>query len=433
MAHDPMSPRGRAYARSPLDVGSVPPSQSSSFNDSMTSQQSVCPLSSTSNPHLRLGVHTPATSLSNNSSQEHAMTDDYTSGMSIGDEARIAQAPSSASTSRTIYPTSRHTSSTENYTSAPKRLANGEFKSPKGSLPTSPTESSIFAHSRHSSTTSRSSQIGELSAQLRTRLSYAMIKVQHGWQDHTISELEKMTSQQGSPVSATSDRRGDDIRFAHSPVPSTPKPNFHPLHTTGEHSASTASSQASTYEAFWREHSSNTTSRLPLAHANPTSGPTLAPPVDILPRNRHPETVNRQPTRLHTKNLPQATPNTPSTPQTRPAAGVRTPSQQAAVEKVAVESLLFMSSPGNSGYYPRNPLVAPSSRTTALPESGTPTGNRARYNPRIDTNVTDSTISPSSINPLSERDIDRLLDEMPDDSSDDEDDFLEHRNLGQVR
>ena len=282
-----------------------------------------------------------------------------------------------------------------------------------------------------------------------------MVKVQHGWQGHSISELEQMTSQQGSPISATSGTGSDDIRFAQSPGRSTPKQNNHHLLTNpnleipnlsnwqqapSEPPGSTTSSQAGTYEAFWREHSSSATSRLPLTQSNLPSGPTLAPPVDILQRNRHAESGNRQPPPLRTNGLVQLRANiAPSTPQRRPGTGIRTPSQQAAVEKDAVESLLFMSSPGNSGYYPpNNPLTATSPRTTGLPGNGTPRSDRDRFHPRADgNNAVESMKATGSARPLSDHDIDKLLDEMPDDSSDDDDDeddkMLQQRNLGRVR
>ena len=42
----------------------------------------------------------------------------------------------------------------------------------------------------------------QLSAQLKTRLSYAMVKVQNGWEKQSLEELEEVHSQRGSPNSA---------------------------------------------------------------------------------------------------------------------------------------------------------------------------------------------------------------------------------------
>jgi hypothetical protein len=41
----------------------------------------------------------------------------------------------------------------------------------------------------------------QLSAQLKTRLSYAMVKVQNGWEKQSLEELEENQSQRGSPNS----------------------------------------------------------------------------------------------------------------------------------------------------------------------------------------------------------------------------------------
>lgn len=51
----------------------------------------------------------------------------------------------------------------------------------------------------------------QLSAQLKTRLSYAMVKVQNGWEKQSLEELEEVHSQRGSPNSAP--ERSDRLAF----------------------------------------------------------------------------------------------------------------------------------------------------------------------------------------------------------------------------
>ena len=51
----------------------------------------------------------------------------------------------------------------------------------------------------------------QLSAQLKTRLSYAMVKVQNGWEKQSLEELEEVHSQRSSPNSAPG--RGDRMAF----------------------------------------------------------------------------------------------------------------------------------------------------------------------------------------------------------------------------
>lgn len=43
----------------------------------------------------------------------------------------------------------------------------------------------------------------QLSAQLKTRLSYAMVKVQNGWEKRSIEELEEVQSQRPSPTASS--------------------------------------------------------------------------------------------------------------------------------------------------------------------------------------------------------------------------------------
>lgn len=85
-----------------------------------------------------------------------------------------------------------------------KRTASGAVKLPTS---TSSSRSSVLLsseHSRNTSTSSNPSRIGQLSADLKTRLSYAMMKVQNGWEQKSIDELETVaSSQRTSPATRT--------------------------------------------------------------------------------------------------------------------------------------------------------------------------------------------------------------------------------------
>ena len=104
-------------------------------------------------------VKTPSTSVSNQSSQEHAgivKVNDInfnTSGYRIDSQERPQP---------TQLPAARASEHRVHYANAPKRMADGELKSPEYSLPTSPVSASQYGHSRNSSRTSRSSQISEV-------------------------------------------------------------------------------------------------------------------------------------------------------------------------------------------------------------------------------------------------------------------------------
>ncbi|KAF4985300.1 hypothetical protein FDECE_16673 [Fusarium decemcellulare] len=223
---------------------------------------------------------------------------------------------------------------TENASSR-KRMADGEVKSRTDS------QSPVKGHSRNASAVSRVSAtggyIGELSAELRTRLSYAMVKVSNGWQSNSLDEVETLASRAASPTSSPS--------TIHRRQGSSASPRIHL-------NAVPSSSAPLPYEPARQRRKSN---------SPPRAG--LAPPASIQPsvnmpaprsnprRNSNP---HRTPTLLsHSYSASPHTPAQPSVPQT----GSRTRTMadpilfsphQNVREQDAIESLLFMSSPGNS-------------------------------------------------------------------------------------
>lgn len=241
-----------------------------------------------------------------------------------------------------------------------KRRADGEVKIPRGSM------SPVKGHARTTSAisiASNGSTIGEvstrrskyyihgtnqlkLSAELRTRLSYAMVKVNHGWQSRSLDEVESLASQAVSPSSSTSTvqrRRADSSASPH-------------LALTAAVSRDTASSRPKSYSP---------------PHMTP-SKPTLAPPAPIQPSSSMPAPTSNprrnsnpryNPTMLsHSHSTSHSSsPRTPGQPMRldtnqSSSQGSRLidpilfpPHQhQNMREQDAIESLLFMSSPGNS-------------------------------------------------------------------------------------
>ena len=84
-------------------------------------------------------------------------------------------------------------------TNGAKRTASGHVKNAL-SLPNTPlTAPSNNGHhrSRTDSISSTSSRAGELAANLKTRLGYAMHKVQNGWEHKDINEVEKLVGERG--------------------------------------------------------------------------------------------------------------------------------------------------------------------------------------------------------------------------------------------
>ncbi|KAF6805669.1 hypothetical protein CSOJ01_09314 [Colletotrichum sojae] len=215
-----------------------------------------------------------------------------------------------------------------------------------------------IGHSRNTSTVSMASTtastIGDLSSDLKTRLTYAMLKVNHGWQGHSIDEVESMASQAASPTSTHSTLHG---RQNSSASPRTNMAHYNPASA-----ATTASSNPSpaTYEAFWKEgQTSHQTSASPPAPSR--NAATLAPPAPIQPslRPMAPHNPRRNSNPHYTPTLlshsHSASPHTPgqqsvyATPSQRPLIDpILFSPHQNVREQDAIETLLFMRSPGNS-------------------------------------------------------------------------------------
>lgn len=280
-----------------------------------------------------------------------------------------------------------------------------------------------------------------------------MVKVQNGRQSHNINDLENLTSNQGSPISAASERRRSHVLqvasnraadFSPSMQSSLPLSGITDYGSTlpqkavwnevnadyrdrGKNDRGPSSHIGAAYDSFWREHEASTAPTAAQPRSLPAEGPSLAPPVDILPRNSRLPDTNAQPSpAVCMSNLPKSSNRLcPKTPSPKKPPKLRTPSQQAAVEKDAVESLLFMSSPNNSGYHPRaalaeSPLKAEfSCQTSNEPRPGGAlrgqswNGLSVGFLPPLQ-----QQFKPRQ--PLSDAHIDELLDEMPDTSSSDE-------------
>lgn len=137
----------------------LPNSQQSSFNESANSQSSQTRPGSSGVHESSHGIITPSTTLSNKSSEERVSMGDAseTNAHMMGSGLESQEGLQSWNA-----PLTRPLGYKGIYTSAQKRTANGEIKSPQHSLSTSPVDPSQYGHSRNSSMTSRGSQIGEV-------------------------------------------------------------------------------------------------------------------------------------------------------------------------------------------------------------------------------------------------------------------------------
>lgn len=161
----------------------------------------------------------------------------------------------------------------------------------------------------------------QLSQQLRTRLTYAMVKLQNGWQDRSLDEIESLASH--SPRSTTFNHYSDNSYLLSPRVAMT-------AHLQRQNSSSSSDS-----DLLFAQHP--TLASELTNPPNPQRG--LAPPANII--SRPPQQRRRPPPNMQV--------HTEANPVSRPTIAQRTPSQSAAMEADAVETLLFMASPNHSG------------------------------------------------------------------------------------
>ncbi|KAF2102126.1 hypothetical protein NA57DRAFT_73563 [Rhizodiscina lignyota] len=253
----------------------------------------------------------------------------------------------------------------------------------------SPPKPSQLGHSRSQSSVDglNKAKIAEISAQLKTRLSYAMVKVQNGWEKRSIEDLENQitspsqlsnsrktpstptptgfghfsrpsTSSIGGPMrnyDATYSAKTQ--RYAHSPdvsgrnSPPGPGPALLRRTTSSSSSDAPISSSPRTYAAFFARHGGNTipASSAMRTHAHTASTstitsttPSLGPPVDLVPSSTRPGRSGSasHPRRSHShrappnlsgssRKMPYASPSksqmltSPTTPTSGPLGGLR--------------------------------------------------------------------------------------------------------------
>ncbi|KAG5971511.1 hypothetical protein E4U55_001218 [Claviceps digitariae] len=232
----------------------------------------------------------------------------------------------------------------EGYTK--KRMADGEVKDCR-SASLSPVKGHARTMSAFSVASTTASTISDLSAELRTRLSYAMVKVNHGWQGRSLDEVESLASQAASPTSSTStvhqSRNGSSVS-PRLPISASPPPRMY----------------------FAGNEPTNRQRRNSDSHPSSLSSrPTLAPPATIQPslpmsaprsnprRNSNPRYTPTMLSHSHSASPSTHSSNPPSNQGHLRAHGstvepiIHSPHKNVR-EQDAIETLLFMSSPGNS-------------------------------------------------------------------------------------
>ena len=196
-----------------------------------------------------------------------------------------------------------------------------------------------------------------------------MVKVNNGWQSNSIDEVETLASQAGSPSSSVSTLPGRrNLLTSPRATIANIQGHSHSLSNsvtqalTGDFDLYSRTEQPSrTYESFWRDHSASAPSHRQ-AHASPPQpSRSLAPSADIRPsptsRRSHTPKFSKPPTMPGQGSTQDgAFTSMPRTPTMNRRVnlqdntiGTQTPTQKTIQEQDAIETLLFMSSPGNSG------------------------------------------------------------------------------------
>ena len=428
------------------DYASIPNSQTSSLND-------------------HFSVNTSQTSVS---CDQHAdMSEGEGNAQNVpkyalvgGSDGSLKKAMPMSKATATEGP-ARNTSHPSQVPHGQKRMSNGHLKSPNADSPTSPSEATFRAsHARRLSNVSSGSQVGEVSkspsamgkltgsvqlaAQLRTRLSYAMLKVENGWQDRTIEEVESLASRQTSmapptpaPLQSQGSPRSEGPYHKRTELAHSPKRSLGSLandaNIARDHGGSpqthrsTTSSHALLYPtsqpARSQQHRPSRSRDRPvyLGSPPPVQTPRLAPAFDASSRDAR-RVAQPNPPRLNTNSLSNLSNNSiastlssnpPSTPPPRPASLAKSPSCTTPMEQDAIETLLTMSSPGNSQHGPRY---------GHLP--GSPLRNHFRPPERHVGFASSNPPQPSQVPKVrlrTDEDVDRYLNEMSkDDESSDE-------------
>lgn len=247
----------------------------------------------------------------------------------------------------------------------------------------------------------------QISQQLRTKLKYAMFKVQNGWQTRSLDEVESLTS--ASPRSVAS-----GFQHVHDRHSASPRATLNPrLNRTWSDSSSSESVKS---ESHLTGHASSRAGAYPTRPTDATSGG-LAPPANIVAGSRRRPVLNGPPLSLSTTSrLAQNSPYS-----TRPTNTKRTPSQSAAMEADAVETLLFMASPNNSAYNPSRTSQESSLRSTQQFSPLRAQFSQASVTSPRKVTFTEQHAVPPSLGKVAL--IEKEIDDMADDSGDDLDEL----------
>ncbi|KAK4553658.1 hypothetical protein LTR86_009156 [Recurvomyces mirabilis] len=226
-------------------------------------------------------------------------------------------------------------------TNGAKRTASGHVKNAP-SLPNTPMTGTFPGRrSRAGSMSSTGSRAGELAATLKSRLGYAMAKVQHGWEHKTIAEVEQLAAYKASPQRYSMSH----VEYSKRPVSAglsngtarlSMYENYAPLSYDG-----TTSPPSKRRSGNFSSFMASPQQPRYIAH-NP---PRLQPSADIRPGSMQQTYYSAPSSQQIGYNNAMSPPRTPMNGHPRRPPTIRTDTQTAEAERDALQALYQLGSP----------------------------------------------------------------------------------------
>ncbi|KAF2154368.1 hypothetical protein K461DRAFT_267398 [Myriangium duriaei CBS 260.36] len=225
-----------------------------------------------------------------------------------------------------------------------KRMASGQMKYPQLHSPVDTSRQYARPSGRACSVGSTGSRASEAATNLKERLTYAMAKVQHGWEHHNIDQVEQLAAAAVSPRTVISPRSTTS-----RPLTSPRSTGLLPSRVLVDHFPAPFHEQIKSAPLPVSRSSSSSTSPPPKRRPVDSIIPHYSPPKQhqtLGPSARlvSPTSPSHRRTPSHPLSSPARAPTTPKADH-RPAT-IRTQTQTAQAEQEAMSALLLMGSPG---------------------------------------------------------------------------------------
>ena len=300
--------------------------------------------------------------LYNNSSNVSQLTS-YTDLTSPGSKQDIARARTPEESRGYVHAndiTSPMSVTSPAFTNGTKRTASGQVKTFASQPNTPATFYNGRRHSRTDSMSSSGSRAGELAMNLKTRLGYAMAKVQHGWEHKDIHEVEQLAAYKTGPNRHSMSH----LDYHRRPLSSDISNGF--SNAPGVQDQFYYGRQSTAYPPSKR-HSGSYASFMPSSQPIMSSTPRLQPAADIRPSTSYRQYHTAPSSQTGNGAAVMSPPRTPNTSRAPRPPTIRTDTQTAEAERDALGALMQLGSPHTSqGFRRQDASQASSSQASPL-------------------------------------------------------------------